>query len=971
MKKIPPHINKAFVFILIFLFIFNTFSAVSIGAENTETKVVRVGWYESPFNHKDKFGRRSGYAYDYQQEVAAYTGWTYEYVEDEWPTLMQMLIDGEIDIMSDISYTEERAEKMLYSSIPMGEEEYYIFKSPADKTISNDDYSKLNGKSIGVTKGSYQLSLYLDWSNKNNIKSNIVELSCTDNEAFDMLNRGEIDLYLTIDSYSGAVDKAVPICVIGSSSFYFAVNLKRPDLLSELNNALNHIHGSNKYFNQQLYTKYINTSSTNLFLDAKESDWLSDHGTIRIAYKDNYMAYCGKDEKTGELTGALKDYLEYASVCFENAALDFEPIAYDSFDKALSDLKSGVIDCIFPVCFTKYDGETLGVLTTQPLMQTDISAVVKNSDQKGLTEKSDITVALVKGDLNFEMFLLDHYPDWEIKFFKNTEDCLKSVSNGSTDCFLVSDYRYNIDKLCEKYGLATITADVEMDYCLAVSRSDSALYSILNKITNIVPATAVNASLSHYFTEGSKMSVADFIKQYAVVFMVVIAGVLLIIILLVWKNVRSERKAMEEQKLISATETDELTGVYNKSFFDEYIIRINKENPDTPMDMVVLDIDQFHSVNAIYGRAFGDHVLHALGDEILSFLEGTPGIASRFDGDMFAIYCPQMQDSHILFNRLNDRVDAMSANISIRLRMGVKPWSKDADPIVSFEQAHIACSLARRNYKEHLVIFDDEVRKREDFVQRLQNDLKQALKNNEFEVHYQPKFDIQSDRPVLTSVEALVRWRHHELGMIRPDEFIPLFEKNGQIDVLDRFVWSQSAKQIAQWRDKYGVLISVSVNLSRVDVFDPTLEKTFDDLLLKYGLPNSAIKLEITESAYTESSDQVIPIIEQLREKGHEIEMDDFGSGYSSLNMLSSMPMDYLKMDKAFVRNIEHNEKDIQMIKLILGIAKNLKIPVVAEGVETEKQLMLLKELGCEIVQGYYFSKPLPSDEFEKKYFIK
>ena len=215
------------------------------------------------------------------------------------------------------------------------------------------------------------------------------------------------------------------------------------------------------------------------------------------------------------------------------------------------------------------------------------------------------------------------------------------------------------------------------------------------------------------------------------------------------------------------------------------------------------------------------------------------------------------------------------------------------------------------------------------------------------------------------SAEALVRWSHPELGMIPPDDFIPLFEKNGQISMVDKYVWTEAARQIVRWREQYGVCIPVSVNLSRIDVFDPMLESTLDGILDEYRLSHDALKLEVTESAYTENAGQVIQVVESLRKKGYEVEMDDFGTGYSSLNMLSAMPIDVLKMDRAFIRNIEHDEKDIQLVALILDIAKNLKIPVVAEGVETEEQMKLLKELGCALVQGYFFSRPLHASDFE------
>ena len=264
------------------------------------------------------------------------------------------------------------------------------------------------------------------------------------------------------------------------------------------------------------------------------------------------------------------------------------------------------------------------------------------------------------------------------------------------------------------------------------------------------------------------------------------------------------------------------------------------------------------------------------------------------------------------------------------------------------------------------MVYDEATRQRDELNQLLLNSFAHALESGELEVYFQPKYNIHSNPPKLSSAEALIRWNHPTLGMISPDAFINLFERSGQIMILDKFVWEEAARQIAEWRDKYGVTVPVSVNLSRVDVFNPDLPSILDGIIEKYKLDCRNLILEVTETAYTENADHLIRIIGQLREKGYMIEMDDFGSGYSSLNMLSSMPIDVLKMDIAFIRNIERNEKDLRLVELIVDIARYLKVPVVAEGVETENQLRLLKDTGCDLVQGYYFSRPLPAEAFEE-----
>ena len=928
-------------------------------------KIVRVGWYDSTYNTVDSSGRRTGYAYEYQLKIACYTGWTYEYVKGSWPELMAMLETGEIDLMSDVSYTPERAERMLFPSLPMGSEEYYLFTAPGNQKILPTDPSTQNGRRIGVNKNSIQADFYRDWAEQNGVLPEIIEVSCSEDESLAMLETGELDGYVTVDAFVHP-ENAAPVCKVGSSDFFFAVSKNRPDLLTELDAALNRIQDENRYYNQRMFEKYIRRAGANAFLSAEEVQWLSEHRTIRVGYQDNYLAFCAADKTTGELIGVLKDYLSSASDCIANAHLDFEAIAYPTSAAALKALEAGEVDCVFPANFSPYDGETIGVLLTPPLTETEIYAVLSQSGQQGFARKEHVIVAVNEGNPNYDAFLQDHFPDWTKVYYPTTADCLKAVADGVADCVLISNFRYNnIARLCAKYRLTTFATGVEMDYCFAVGKDQTPLYSILAKTVNMVPKSTVNSAMSYYITEDAKLSLSDVISDHIGAVLTVTGLVLLVILALLVQNMRAVRKA---RTLISATETDELTGLYNRSFFFQYANRMFREHPDKPMDAIVLNIEQFHSVNALNGREFGDRALRVLGNEIRAVSDELGGIAGRFEADRFDIYCRHTEDYQSIFTRLQGKLEAMAPNANVRLRMGVMPWQAGLEPVLLFDRARTACSMARGQYMERPIVFDEKVREREIYEQRLLNDLRRALDAYEFEVYYQPKYDIQSEPPKLVSAEALVRWSHPELGMIPPDDFIPLFEKNGQISMVDKYVWTEAAKQIVRWREQYGVTIPVSVNLSRVDVFDPMLEQTLDRILAEYGLDHRALKLEVTESAYTENADQVIQVVEGLRRKGYEVEMDDFGTGYSSLNMLSAMPIDVLKMDRAFIRNIEHDEKDIQLVALILGIAKNLKIPVIAEGVETEEQMRLLKDLGCALVQGYYFSRPLHASDFENTF---
>ena len=419
--------------------------------------------------------------------------------------------------------------------------------------------------------------------------------------------------------------------------------------------------------------------------------------------------------------------------------------------------------------------------------------------------------------------------------------------------------------------------------------------------------------------------------------------------------------------IIHETERDDLTGLFNKEFFVEYGKRLCAQNENMSMDAIVLDINRFHLINELYGRDYGDHVLKLIGNSLHDIVRQSGGLACRSGTNSFGMYIPHSPDLREKLDRYVKRLEKSLGERKISVRIGVY---YDDGSVTDMERrldcASLACHKLRNSYSTCYDFYNAELHTRELHEERLISDIDKALSENQFRVFYQPKYSIRGDRPVLTSAEALVRWFHPQFGTVSPGEFISLFESNGLIQKLDRFVWNKAAAQIREWKDRYGVYIPVSVNVSRVDVFDPEICRVLTDIAAQNGLPCEKLMLEVTESAYTDNAAQIIETVSALRSCGFKIEMDDFGCGYSSLNMLTSMPIDALKLDMKFIRNICTNPKDYRLVGIIIDIARLLEVPVIAEGVETKEQMELLKAIDCDIIQGYYFSKPLPADEFEK-----
>ena len=423
----------------------------------------------------------------------------------------------------------------------------------------------------------------------------------------------------------------------------------------------------------------------------------------------------------------------------------------------------------------------------------------------------------------------------------------------------------------------------------------------------------------------------------------------------------------EGRTIIQSTERDELTGLYTGNFFFQYAGRILRYHPEWEMDAVVINVERFHLLNDLYGRDFGDRVLRQIGAMLREQCRDSGAIACRMAADQFYVYVRHGEDYEQRLQELQESLSGVSSSGRIRLRAGVCPRLEQAmDPQSQFDKAKIACNMLRGNYAKSVMQYDLDLYRKEVFDDGLVSDIHKAIQERQFTVFYQPKYAIQGDRPVLRSAEALVRWRHPEHGMVSPGAFIPLFERNGLIQLVDEFVWAEAARQVAEWKERFGLSVPVSVNLSRVDVYDPALEEKLQGLVERNGLSPGELKLEVTESAYTDDPDQLIERVQRLRGLGFEIEMDDFGTGYSSLNMISKLPIDVLKMDMKFIQNVKRGDsRDFRLIELILDIAEYIKVPVVAEGVETAEQCEMLREAGCALVQGYYFSRPVPPEEFE------
>lgn len=421
----------------------------------------------------------------------------------------------------------------------------------------------------------------------------------------------------------------------------------------------------------------------------------------------------------------------------------------------------------------------------------------------------------------------------------------------------------------------------------------------------------------------------------------------------------------ETAAMINLIQYDRLTGMYGKEFFYQRVREILIQHPDKEYDIICSNIENFKLYNDIFGTPAGDRLLVGIAELFLR-LVGDKGICSRINADMFVCLLEHRWEyTDEMFIDVSAQVNALSSARSIVMKWGIYPIRDRVLPVEQMcDRAILVVRSIKGQYRKYFAAYDEELRSEMLREQAITDSMEQALAEGQFEIYLQPKYRIKDNE--LAGAEALVRWNHPEWGVQSPAQFIPLFERNGFITRLDQFVWKKACEVLKDWDNKGYPVIPVSVNVSRADINNADIVDILNRTVEEYGLPHSRLHLEITESAYTENPNQIIDTAGYLRELGFVIEMDDFGSGYSSLNMLNKMPIDILKLDMKFIQSETAKPINQGILRFIMGLARWMNLTVVAEGVETSEQMERLRAIGCDYVQGYYFAKPMPCREFEE-----
>ena len=542
--------RKSVCAVLSLLLLLSAVLPVKAAAETAPAKVVRVGSFEDTFNYCNEKGARKGYGYELLETLSGYTGWQFEYVTCDWSDCFEKLENGEIDIMGGISYTEDRAEEMLFSDEPMGEEKYYLYADLSRADISASDFKILDGKKIGVVMGTEPEVMLTEWEEKYGIKTQHVNIF-NNEDVKQKLENHEIDCFVSLEESYWAELGISTITRVGKSSIYYVLNKDRSDLKEELDNAMRALDEEAPFYTADLCKKYFSLDYKPI-LTGEEKAWLKEHGAIRMGFLASDSGVSTYDPVTGEITGTIIDYIQFARDCLGNQELEFQLVGYDDKEAELNALKSGEIDMIFHFDQSPNLAEEYRLARTNTTWTSNMMAV---TNKQLFNENQANRVAVPRNKISLTRYIAFYYPQWEIVDCDTQEDALKLVKDGQADCFITgvsSEAKYS-----KNYGFYSVPLPNPANSCFAVKSGNRSLLSILNKTIKAMPANMLTSSLAMHKSSARKVTLSDFIKDNFFMVLLLSSIAVAAVLLTILKLLQKARKAEAAAKK-AANDTQEL-----------------------------------------------------------------------------------------------------------------------------------------------------------------------------------------------------------------------------------------------------------------------------------------------------------------------------------------------------------------------------------------------------------------------------
>lgn len=931
-----------------------------------EKEVIKVGYSHAGAITEDGQNTFSGYTVEYLEEIAKYTGWEYEYVRGTWEESVERLKNGEIDILGLVNHTEEREQDFIFSELSIADD-YTTLLTTVNSDIYYKDYDAFNGCRVGVVKGTIYEQAFRNHAAEQGFTYSIAYFS-TSGEAKRALLDGQIDM-MAIGGLSNHYNlKAVDQFDLQRT--YFITGKQNQALMDEMDEAIQRLRIEKPDLISDLTEKYYNSDDriTNLHLTREEKEYVDAAGTIVVkGIADRRpLGY----EENGEFTGILADYLELVA---EYSGLDLKLEITE--DLTLEDHAAKMVEEGYAFLYVELPEEmdrfddTL--IATEPLFESSLSYIKRQGDGDKQRQRG-MTFALIDEMHYLEELIYAEKKDYRVQYYDTSMECMEALVDGEADITIQDEYvaAYLLQKPKYAYNLAEYGgAEVREELCLYIPSDQEMLAQIINKTIGYLAGEKQTDAIAESMVEHAyEYGAEDLIYEYgrwiglsiALLAIIVILGIMLINRIRKFKAQTAEKEELQEK-----VQLDELTGVYNRQYFFQRAAEM-LEHAGDDIYIVRLNICYFKVVNDLYGSDKGDHLLQEMGSDLKKMSQQMNFIVGRFNADHFYLCIRKADFEQIDFPQ---RSPAPWLGMDITLSYGVYPVGNQKDiPISAMcDRADMANKAGRADMAEYICYYSDGERQKMLREQEIEREMDKALEERQFCIFIQPKYDIKTGN--IVGGEALVRWKHPQKGMISPGVFIDLFERNGFIKKLDYYVWEECCRFQAEAKQKGLPIYPLSINVSRIHFYGSELLDKLTALLQKYGLDASEIELEATESVCAEDPDMFFRKCAELRAAGFQIAMDDFGSGYSSLNMLKEMPLDIIKMDLRFLTGTEteeQEEKGRNILRTLIQMAHTLELKVVVEGVETEDQVVFIRKIGNCAAQGYYYSRPVECERYEE-----
>ncbi len=940
---------------LLLLFFFT-----GIQTEATEKRNVKVAFFPMEGYHNvNADGSLGGMDVAYLNTLSGYVGWSMEYVPcDSWDEALELLKNEEVDLVGSAQYSAERAEIYQYADISSGYT-FGVIATNADKDLAYEDFQAMESLSFGMVESYVRKAEFLEYLSHNGIQDpKLVEYSTTA-ELKEAVHKGEVDAF--VHTFTEVEEGQRLIGRFAPRPFYYITYKGNDELMRELNQAvvdlkMNLPELETELMNRYFYSRFDKT----VLFTTEEKSYLAEKKSIKVGFLDNYYPFSYL--KDGAFTGLTRELLESS---LGISGLEMEYVLFENRQDARKALSKGEIDLFAysmdrPMVLQKENLKSICDYAQVPLvLVTDKSKTLEEVDTLG-------TVSFLE-----EKALLTALGDGvQVVSYTNLSKCMEAVAAGEVDAILCDGYfAEHYMRTDVKYGNLQVKSVLSGEYSisLAIQESNLLLESVLRKTIDVIDSKMINEYMLRENTY-PLVSVTEFIKDNSIYIIALLIAVFLCVIYIIVKILK---KNLKIQKLMYKDAKMDIWNLNYLTYWGEH-----KLLPDRKGSYAIayLNIAKFRRYNIIYGWAAGERLLEGMAEVLTSHVNEKTEICARSQGDRFVLLLNYKEEE-----AFRKRIELMKREVEariqldtgdhMRLLMGVYLIpAKETDLRQAMDFANQALAFVDDNKGEDIQVYDKSlqtlVMERHDREQLLES----VDMSKDFIPFYQPKVDIRDGS--IVGAEALVRFKDPNDGSIKsPAFFVPYYEQTGRIKELDFVVLEAVCRFLAKRIEAGLPVVTISCNFSRIHFVATNFIRHFEDMLEKYNIPKSLIEVEVTETLLMEEMEHemVKNTFTELKNRGIHLSIDDFGSGYSSLGIFEQIPASVVKMDRSFFLNQVNPERQIKIMRGIVNLSEELDAQIVCEGVETEADVALMREIGAYVAQGYFYSKPIPEEEFVKK----